>query len=326
MDLRISVVIPVYNAEKFVAAAVHSALQQEEVKEVVLVDDAGPDNGIEVCRRLAEQEARVCLYQHPGGENRGASASRNLGMRMAREPYIAFLDADDVFLPDRFRAERAIFRDHPDADGVYGAIAPEFSDGESRDRYQQVLGQELTTVRRTVPPQELFQGLAGWAGPDFGHFSLIALTIRRIALERMDPWMRTELNMHEDTDFLVRLAWHARLYSGSIDRPVALRRVHPANRFIRERSFASRALLARALWEWASQAGPGPEVAGRFHRRWQTLAVSAAPSKGAALGIARHHPHYLREMAFRDALFVRLAGQGTFGYRLLHKLTGRLFT
>ena len=78
--MKISVIIPVYNAEKYVSQAVESALQFNEVYEVVLIEDKSPDNALEVCRELAEKYDRVKLYQHPDKGNHGAGASRNLGI------------------------------------------------------------------------------------------------------------------------------------------------------------------------------------------------------------------------------------------------------
>ena len=105
--MKISVIIPVYNAEKYITQAVESALQFEEVCEVILVEDKSPDNALEVCKNLAKTFDRVTLYQHPDKGNHGAGASRNLGMKMATGDYIAFLDADDFYLPNRFEAEKS---------------------------------------------------------------------------------------------------------------------------------------------------------------------------------------------------------------------------
>ncbi|MBH2023635.1 MAG: glycosyltransferase, partial [Flavobacteriales bacterium] len=78
--MKISVIIPVYNAEKYVSQAVESALQLDEVFEIILVEDKSPDNALEVCKELAEKHERVKLFQHPDQGNHGAGASRNLGL------------------------------------------------------------------------------------------------------------------------------------------------------------------------------------------------------------------------------------------------------
>lgn len=80
--MKVSVVIPVYNAAPFVRDAVESALAQPETGEVILVEDGSLDDSLTVCRALAAENDRVKLYRHPNGENCGAGASRFL-LRMA---------------------------------------------------------------------------------------------------------------------------------------------------------------------------------------------------------------------------------------------------
>lgn len=304
---RVSVVIPVYNAGKFLETGVRSALQFEEVSELILVEDASPDNSLVVCEQLARKEPRVKLYRHPGGVNRGASASRNLGIRNCTEEYIAFLDADDHFLPNRFDAERRVFQEHADADGVYGAIGVHYYDQEGQALYDSQFDR-MFTVRKRVPPESLFEGLSGGI-PDFGHFSMDALTVKRSALERLDPLMRTELDMHEDTDFIIRLAWCARLYPGSIETPVTLRGVHRENRITRNDKVAhTELLLYRTLWEWATRAGVDPGAIERFHYKYRLNEMRTSGGMGTALRLALRHRSYLKRFDFRDALIQKLAG------------------
>ena len=86
MTFEVSVIIPVYNAEKFVRNAVLSALACEEVAEIVLVEDQSPDNAFEVCKSLEKEFDQVKLIQHSDQGNHGAGASRNLGIRNACRP------------------------------------------------------------------------------------------------------------------------------------------------------------------------------------------------------------------------------------------------
>src|SRR5690606_5479728 len=102
MDARsfnVSVIIPVYNAEKFLAEAVVSALVQPETGEVILIEDKSPDNSLALCRELAVHQHKINMIQHPDKDNQGAGASRNLGIANARSPFICLLAADDYMLP-----------------------------------------------------------------------------------------------------------------------------------------------------------------------------------------------------------------------------------
>lgn len=321
MDLRISVIIPVYNAERYVETAVRSALQFAEVKEVILVDDAGPDNSLAVCQRLAALEPRIKLMQHPGGANRGAGESRNLGMRVATEEFIAFLDADDHFLPNRFDAEHRIFAEHPDADGVYGAVGPVFEDAQSRERYERTYRHRITTVRHRVPPEDLFRGLLGFGPADFGHIHLNALTIRKRLLARMDALM-TGMVLHEDSEFTIRLAWYGRLYPGSLEQPVSQRRLHPDNRYVRQLSDRSRYLFEKTLLDWMHREQVDPEIIAVRRSRMRLFAVSSARTRGTALYLAWKYRTEMRSIIFRENLFVRLAGKDTKVYHALYALAG----
>ena len=118
----VSVIVPVYRAERFLRDAIESVRAQiYEAWELVLVDDAGGDGSAAIASEyVAREPDRITLLSHPGGENRGASASRNLAIRHARGVYIALLDADDVWLPTKLREQVELFEAHPDVGMVYG--------------------------------------------------------------------------------------------------------------------------------------------------------------------------------------------------------------
>jgi glycosyltransferase involved in cell wall biosynthesis len=95
-----SVIIPAYNAEAFVAQAVRSALQQTERRiEVIVIDDASSDATAEVVSGLAAADPRVRLLRN--ASNAGPGAARNVGFAAAQGDWIAVLDADDLFEPER---------------------------------------------------------------------------------------------------------------------------------------------------------------------------------------------------------------------------------
>ncbi|MGB3868931.1 MAG: glycosyltransferase [Flavobacteriales bacterium] len=302
MSLQISVVIPVYNAARFLEAAVASALQLEEVAEVVLVEDGSPDNSLQICKALAAEEPRVQLFRHPGGANKGAGASRNFGIAKASQEYIAFLDADDRFLPNRFREEHRIFAEHPDADGVYGAIDVHFHDQEGRLKFENRGLRSLTTMDRALTPEELFHGLSGVLGP-LGYFSLDAFTVKRKSLLASGQWFNEDLRLNQDTDFLIRLSFYLRLYPGSIAEPVAQRGVHAENRITATRATDEHTIrLYASLRSWASVAPVDRAARLRFEEKWLTARASCATDRREKLAVlgrvaaqpALWHRHDLR--------------------------------
>jgi glycosyltransferase involved in cell wall biosynthesis len=120
----VSVIIIFWNAAKFLQEAIDSVYAQTYTNwELLLVDDGATDASPEIARRCAAQEPeRVRYFAHLGHQNRGMSASRNLGIRHAQGEYMAFLDADDVWLPHILEEQVAILTSHPLAAMVYGPI------------------------------------------------------------------------------------------------------------------------------------------------------------------------------------------------------------
>ncbi|MEO1377960.1 MAG: glycosyltransferase family 2 protein [Cyanobacteria bacterium J06635_10] len=94
---KVSVIIPVYNAEKYVAATIQSVLSQTyENFEILIIDDGSPDNSIEVCKLFKDSKIKIIRQL-----NRGLPGARNTGIRHAQGDYLAFLDADDIWLPEK---------------------------------------------------------------------------------------------------------------------------------------------------------------------------------------------------------------------------------
>jgi hypothetical protein len=96
----VSVVIPVFNGEKYIACAIKSVLKQDyQPIEIIVVDDGSSDGTLEILRDLGN---RISIFRQ---SNRGSAAARNLGVRMAKGFYIAFLDADDYWFSGKISAQ-----------------------------------------------------------------------------------------------------------------------------------------------------------------------------------------------------------------------------
>lgn len=261
--MKISVIIPVYNAVKYVTLAVESALQFDEVYEVILVEDQSPDNAMEVCENLTKKYDRVKLFQHPDKGNHGAGASRNLGLEKATGDFIAFLDADDYYLPNRFRAERELFK-NPEVEGIYGAIGVHYYSEKAKNQFYSLFGDRLTTVYKKHSPKDVLRGQLGMLG-SFGLFSIDAITIRKSALDqKLSPMMKTHLRLHQDTEFLFRLSYHLDLYPGILDEAVANRGVHESNRITqvdtgKVKPSISKVMLWKEMKDWSETEKAVPE-------------------------------------------------------------------
>jgi glycosyltransferase involved in cell wall biosynthesis len=119
----VSVIVIFLNAERFIDEAIDSVLRQTYAHwELLLVDDGSTDASTGIAKRYAEADpGRVRYLEHPGHINRGMSASRNLGIREAAGELVAFLDSDDVWMPEKLQQQVAIMLANPEIGMVCGA-------------------------------------------------------------------------------------------------------------------------------------------------------------------------------------------------------------
>ena len=111
----ISVVIPVYNGEKTIRETIESVLNQTfKDFELIAIDDGSTDKTVEIINRI--QNSRIKVFSYP---NAGLSASRNRGIAQAIGEYISFIDADDLWTPDKLEAQLKALQENPQADVAY---------------------------------------------------------------------------------------------------------------------------------------------------------------------------------------------------------------
>ena len=109
---KVSVQVPVYNAERYLDSAMESILEQTfEDFELVVIDDGSTDKSRAILETLADRDGRIRLTSR---ENRGVTATRNELLELARGEYIAIMDSDDLSLPDRFAEQVRFLDEHPD--------------------------------------------------------------------------------------------------------------------------------------------------------------------------------------------------------------------
>lgn len=112
--MRVSVVVPAYNAGEFVEEAIRSVLQQEhQAAEIVVVNDGSTD------RDYSDLEKLSSLVRVVTQENRGVSAARNVGCELSTGEYVAILDADDMWLPGKLQAQVAHLASYRDVDAAF---------------------------------------------------------------------------------------------------------------------------------------------------------------------------------------------------------------
>lgn len=211
---KVSVIIPVYNSFSFLKNAVDSVLPLPEVGEIILVDDGSTDGSFGLELELANLDSRIKVFHHPDRINKGAAESRNLGIINARFPYIAFLDSDDKYFPNRFYETLRILENNPNIDGVYGKII-------IKDFVQKF--EKLFGISQKVIPNKLFSYLLNG-----GYFHTNTVTIRRTFFEKVG-YFNQKCWPHEDVEMWIRMARAGNLVQVASENPLAEYIVHGQN-------------------------------------------------------------------------------------------------
>jgi glycosyltransferase involved in cell wall biosynthesis len=201
----VSVVMIFLDAERFISEAIESVLAQTyENWELLLVDDGSTDGSTAIARRFADsQPGRMRCLEHPGHENRGMSAARNLGIRNARGELVALIDSDDVWLPEKLAEQVRILEEQPQASMVYGRSEYWYRwDGSTSSRRGFVIAPVVATEMLHPPPSLLLQCYPLGTAPTPCPSDII---MRREAVERIGGFEEQFRGMYEDQAFLGKM-------------------------------------------------------------------------------------------------------------------------
>lgn len=146
--------MPVLDQELYLRAAVESVESQTMADwELLLVDDGSTDTSVEIAEALLPAHpGRIHLLRSAGNEPRGPGSARNQGIAAAKGLYLAFLDADDLYAPEKLAREVALLEATPDAAMLYGPTRWWYEDGKQPDRVEWV---GVPTERVYRPPELL---------------------------------------------------------------------------------------------------------------------------------------------------------------------------
>lgn len=211
----VSVIIIFLNAEKFIQEAIESVLAQTYSNwELLLVDDGSTDGSSAIALECAQHYPRRAHYlEHEGHRNRGMSASRNLGIRQAKGEYIAFLDADDVWLPHKLEQQVAILSAQPEAALVYGPTQWWYSwTGRPEDGRRDFVHDPGVPLNTLVKPPSLLTEFLRNGGVSPCTCSVL---IRRNVIERVGGFEDRFRGLYEDQAFFAKVCLAAPVFVAS---------------------------------------------------------------------------------------------------------------
>lgn len=215
-SVRVSVVMALYNAERYVKSAIASALASDlRALEVIVVDDGSRDASAAVVAAI--DDPRVTLVRSPASG--GPSRPRNTGIARARAPYIALLDADDLLKPQKLSAAIAALEQHPQAGFAFGDFERIDVQGQllaastlaGYPVFRSLAALELQPPWRLIPQAQLARGLL------YENFIGTSGVVVRKALLDAIGGFDDALVCSEDRDLWFRAAHHgAALYCNEV--------------------------------------------------------------------------------------------------------------
>lgn len=207
----ISVVMPIFNREEFVAGAIDSILAQTyDHWEIILVDDGSTDRSYEIALSYAARmPEKIRSVTHENRVNRGISASRNRGNSFARGEYIACLDSDDTWVPTRLEEQIKILHQHPEVGLVVGATEYWHPDQRHLDRLILAGGPRDCLVQPPTLFYEMYP-LGDGVAP-----SMNTVLIRKDVVERIGGWEESFRTTYEDQAMLTKVYLTASVYISS---------------------------------------------------------------------------------------------------------------
>jgi len=211
----VSVILPAYNAQAYIAQAVASVLDQDYANlELLVVDDGSTDD---TANHPALSDPRVRVLQQI---NAGPAAARNLGLTQARGELIAFIDADDLWLPGKLTAQVGYLQTHPEVSIVFGGFQRWEAQADGR------------FMAPPVPPPGDLGALAHPSGWIYTHLLLdsvvhiITAMVRKPVFAVVGPF-DTQLPTGEDYDFWLRASRHFKM--DQLAQTLACYRIHPSS-------------------------------------------------------------------------------------------------
>ena len=295
---EIDVIIPVFNGEKYLAETIESVQQQTfPPTQIIVVNDGSTDGTAQIIDSFQQSDPRILPLHLP--QNRGVSAARNAGISASSAPFVAFLDADDIWLPEKLEAQVEVFQQS----------GPETGFVHSSYFVIKMTGKECRGVTTVVPPTrrgDIFLHLL--SGNYFLSGSASSVLVRRDVLDQAGRFDE-RLSLCEDWDLWIRL-----VHISHVDfTPKAVVGIRAHDQSVSRRAWRERliesfqqGLLIYSKWEKEIVASQTLKRSLRHQAVDIALTVMVyrrSPAQGLAFyqSLATHKSPFVRKL-FRNAL------------------------
>jgi len=207
MSPKVSINLCCYNSEKHLRETLESIVNQTYKDwELVIINDGSTDSTESIIKEYIEKGYPI-IYHYQ--ENHGLGYSRNEALKRSNGDYIAFIDHDDIWLPDKLSKQIICFEKYPEIDFIYTNFW----------LYYESHKKKVVNYRKRQPSGHVFEQFL-YKYP----VGLLTAMIRKKSLERLDNYFDDRLNLCEEYDLFMRLLYHTKAYY--MDEPLAIYRIH----------------------------------------------------------------------------------------------------
>ncbi|MGY8662683.1 glycosyltransferase family A protein [Bradyrhizobium sp. UFLA05-109] len=272
VDPTVSAIIIVYNGAEFLRDAIDSIVVQTlRDWELIVVDDGSTDESASIAEEyVTARPQQIRLVQHADGENHGTGSARNLGVANARGKYIGFLDADDVWLPNKLEEQLAILKADASLGMVYGRTTIWYSPARGD---QQDFHYDLGVVPdRAYAPPHLFENLLLNVYQTPTTCNALMPRNLAVAVGGFDPDFE---GMFEDQAFFAKIMLNAPVFVS--DRVWAKYRQHPHSLCAVSEAAGEDATARLRFLRWVGKYLAGrPSVGVRTWKRYLRVLIAAS--------------------------------------------------
>ena len=215
---KVSVIIPVYKSEKYIHETLNSVIQQTYKNiEILIIDDESPDNSVDICKSF--EDSRIKIIQQ---KNRGLSGARNKGIERSTGEYIAFIDSDDVWLPEKIEKHIIHFRKQPH-------LGISFSYSAFIDEKSQLMGMyQMSKLKNIKPNYILYRNPIGNGSAAVFRREVFAdiKYIDNIHGYDEEFYFDENFRLSQDVECWIRIALQTSWQMEGIAEPLTLYRIH----------------------------------------------------------------------------------------------------
>ena len=229
----VSIIIPLFNKEKFIEQTLKSVSQQTFSNwECIIIDDKSTDKSFQIARDYIKNDKRFSLIKNL---NKGAGAARNLGLRDAKGKYIQFLDADDVISDEKLESQVALFQKNHEISFVTCAW------GRFRQSNFESYHQYMDSYRDFDSSLQFLESLI----TSKGYFPIHSYLIRREIINKAG-YFNESLSLNDDGEFMMRVIVNSKKIKFALDA-IAWYQISEG---ISLSSFKSKEAVEKAIYSW----------------------------------------------------------------------------